>query len=312
LYRRKWESILNSFPQFKITIADDDSKSYKIQFFALFSSNPSAIPILLLHGWPGSVVEFLPLLLSLRSRYAGSGPASLPYHIIIPHFIGYGFSDPPPLDKDFTHVDNARLMSKMMHALGFSKSGYVVQGGDLGSATALVVASDDPACKLIHVNLLNIPPPPGVDVEADIKAGKYTPDETQSLINTMDFLKKKAAFIQFDGTRPALAGFLVGCSPVGLLAWIGEKIMTWSDETPDIDLILTNVALYWFSGCYPTSIAHHQLVVDDPGPLTNGWKGVNVPLGYSWFKKELANPPKAWIDHTGKVSWYRTHDKVCS
>jgi pimeloyl-ACP methyl ester carboxylesterase len=200
----------------------------------------------------------------------------------------------------------------MMHALGFSKSGYVVQGGDLGSATALVIASDDPACKLVHVNLLNIPPPPGVDVEADIKAGKYTPEETQSLMDTMEFVKNKFAFVKLNGTQPSTAGFVIGSSPIGLLAWLGEKMTTWVDDAIETDLVLTNVSMYWFSGCYPTSIYHHQLVCqDDSGALTHGWKGVDVPLGYSWFRKELMNPPKAWIDHTGKVSWYRTHDKVC-
>lgn len=267
------------------------------------------MPLLLLHGWPGSIVEFLPLLFKLRSQY---DPATLPFHIIMPHYIGYAFSDPTPIDRDFTHADNARLVSKLMHTLGFSESGYVAQGGDLGSATALVVASDDPACKLVHVNLLNIPPPPGVDVEADIKAGKYTPEETQSLADTMEFVKNKMTFVKLNGMQPSTAGFVIGSNPVGLLAWLGEKMTTWVDNAIDTDLVLTNVSMYWFSGCYPTSIYHHRLIAQgDTGPLTYGWKGVNVPLGYSWFRKELLNPPKAWIDHTGKVSWYRTHDNVC-
>lgn len=309
IYRRKWESTINSFPQYKITIVDDDLKSYSIHFFALFSENPSAVPLLLLHGWPGSIVEFLPLLLKLRAQYE---PESLPFHIIMPHYVGYAFSDPPPLDRDFTHVDNARLVSKLMHLLGFAVTGYVVQGGDLGSATAQVVASNDPACKLIHVNLLNIPPPPGVDVEADIKAGKYTPAETQSLVNTMDFVKNKFVFAKLNGSQPSTAGFVIGSSPLSLLAWLGEKMTTWTDIAIETDLVLTNVSMYWFSGCYPTSIYHHRLIAQDEtaSALTYGWKGVNVPFGYSWFRKELANPPKAWIDHTGKVSWYRSHEKV--
>lgn len=82
-----------------------------------------------------------------------------------------------------------------------------------------------------------MPPPPSIDVQADIKGGKYASDKTQPLIKTMGFFKKKAAFIQFHGTRPALAGLRVESNPVGLLAWIGEKMMTWFDETPAIDLI---------------------------------------------------------------------------
>jgi len=162
---RKWESALNSIPQYTITITDDDDDDnhpYTIHFLALFSENPAAIPILLLHGWPGSVVEFLPLLQHVRSR---SG-AELPYHIIVPHLVGYGFSSPPPRDRDFTHVDNARLMAKLMCTLGFK--GYVVQGGDLGGATAPIISGLDEACRLVHVNMLGIPPPEGTDVEDDM------------------------------------------------------------------------------------------------------------------------------------------------
>jgi microsomal epoxide hydrolase len=163
---REWESALNSIPQYTITITDDDhhDESYTIHFLALFSSNPSAIPIALLHGWPGSVVEFLPLLQHARSKY--ETPEALPYHIIVSHFVGYGFSSPPPLDRDFTHRDNARLLAKLMRTLGFE--GYVAQGGDLGGATAPVVSSLDEACRLVHVNMLGIPPPEGTDVEADM------------------------------------------------------------------------------------------------------------------------------------------------
>jgi pimeloyl-ACP methyl ester carboxylesterase len=291
-------------------VSDDDSTPYNIHFLGLFSSNPSAVPLLFLHGWPGSIVEFLPLLLKLRSQYNSSGPASLPYHIIVPHFVGFGFSDPPPIDREFTHVDNARLVSKLMHILGFGKTGYVVQGGDLGAATAPVVASIDPACKLVHVNQLNMLPPPGFNVEADIGAGKYAADEVESLMNTAEFVKTGTAFIQLDGTRPATAGYIIGSSPISLLAWIGEKMIRWTDKSPDTDLILTNLSVYWFSGCYPASIYCHREAVAESAPLMDGWKLVNVPLGYSWFKKEIMNPPKAWIDHTKKVTWYRKHDMV--
>jgi microsomal epoxide hydrolase len=197
-----------------------------------------------------------------------------------------------------------------MHVLGFSGSGYVVQGGDLGAATAQVVASIDPACKLVHVSQLNMRPPPGFDVEADTSAGKYAPDEVESLKNSMEFAKTGTAFIQLDGTRPATAGYVIGSSPVSLLAWIGEKMIQWTDKTPETDLILTNLSLYWFSACYATSIYCHREAINEFAPLMDGWKLVDVPFGYSWFKKEIVNPPKLWIDKAGKVTWYRKHDKV--
>ena len=199
---RKWESTLNSIPQYNITVIDDDSKEYKINFFGLFSKNTSAIPILFLHGWPGSVVEYIPILQKLQAEYT---PETLPYHIIVPHHIGYPFSSPPPVDKEFTHSDNARVLSKMMHALGFEETGYVAQGGDFGGWTAPAIANIDPACKLVHMNMLNIMPPAGEDVETGIKEGKYSPDEVAAFGRLGEFGKTGTAFIQLDGTRPAAA-----------------------------------------------------------------------------------------------------------
>ncbi|KAK6715684.1 hypothetical protein SNK04_006638 [Fusarium graminearum] len=303
---RKWEATLNSIPQYNITVTDDDSKSYMINFFALFSKNPSAIPILFLHGWPGSVVEYLPILQKLQSDYS---PETLPYHIIVPHHIGYPFSDPPHLDKEFTHSDNARLMSKMMHSLGFDKTGYVSQGGDFGGWTAPVIANIDPACKLVHMNMLNVMPPVGEDVEAGIREGRYSPDEVAAFGRLAEFSKTGTAFIQLDGTRPASAGYLIGTNPVALLAWIGDKMIQWSDSVPDRDLILTNVALYWFTRSYPTSIYVHRMAFENPELLMAGWKNIKAPLGYSCFKKDLVTAPERWIQQTKQVKWYRMHEK---
>ncbi|KAM0224271.1 hypothetical protein ACHAQD_002662 [Fusarium lateritium] len=303
---KKWESTLNSIPQFNVTVTDDDSKAYNINFFALFSKNTSAVPILFLHGWPGSVVEYLPILQRLQSEYDAE---SLPYHIIVPHHIGFPLSDAPPLDKEFSHFDNARLMSKMMHVLGFNKTGYVTQGGDLGGWTAPVIANLDPACKLVHMNMLNVSPPAGEDVEAGMKAGKYSADEVAAFARMAEFSKKEMAFIQLDGTKPATAGYLFASNPVALLAWIGEKMIRWSDRTPADDLILTNITLWWFSGCYPTSIYLHRTVLEDHELMMNAWKSLEVPLGYSAFKNELITAPERWIKETEQVSWYRMHDR---
>ncbi|KAF5658596.1 epoxide hydrolase [Fusarium heterosporum] len=303
---KKWESSLNSIPQFTIRVTDDDSEDFAINFFALFSKKPSAIPVLFLHGWPGSVVEYFPILQKLQSRYDAE---ALPYHIVVPHHIGFPFSDTPPLDKEFTHFDNARLMSKMMHALGFGERGYVAQGGDLGGWTAPVIANIDPACKLVHMNMLNVPPPAGEDVENGMKSGLYSADEIAAFARMAEFGKKETAFIQLDGTKPATAGYLFASNPVALLAWIGDKIIRWTDKTPGDDLILTNIALWWFSGCYPTSIYLHRTVLEDHELMMNAWKILKVPLGYSAFKKELVTAPERWIQETGQISWYRMHEQ---
>lgn len=141
--RSKHEDKINSFPQFIAPIVDDGGRCYHIHFVALFSRKPDAIPILLLHGWPGSFLEFLPMLDLFSNEYT---PESLPYHLVVPSLPGYTFSSPPPLDKDFRIEDVARLFNKLAIQLGFGE-GYVVQGGDIGSKISRVIAAEHDACK---------------------------------------------------------------------------------------------------------------------------------------------------------------------
>ena len=116
--------------------------NFNVHFMALFSKKPDAVPIVLTHGWPGSVLEFVPLLHHLSKVYT---PETLPVHLVVPSLIGYGFSSPPPLDDDFTTGDNAALFDKLMTGLGFK--GYIAQGGDVGSLVSRALGAEFPACK---------------------------------------------------------------------------------------------------------------------------------------------------------------------
>ncbi|KAM5345651.1 hypothetical protein ACJ41O_011512 [Fusarium nematophilum] len=308
---RQWEAEFNSFPQYTIDVKDDDDKVYTIRFNALFSTRPNALPILFLHGWPGSALEYLPMLKLIHKQYPA--PDSLPYHIIVPDLIGFGFSSRPPADKDYDYEDNARILVKMMHALGFTaeNGGYVTQGTDLGGAVAPKMAALDSTCRLTHVNILLMPPPEGTDVEADIRNGKYTVEEVEALGRARIFQTLGSGYAVMQGTRPSTCGLAIGSGPVALLAWIGEKWMQWSDprSTPSLEHILTNVAWYWFSKCYPTSLGVYRIMVRDGANAKSGWVGVQCPLGYSWFSKESIHPPKAWRDSTGVAKWFRRHEE---
>jgi microsomal epoxide hydrolase len=188
-----------------IHVEDDDSRVYDVRFTALFSTKTEALPIIFLHGWPGSAVEFLPMLEHIMQQYPTSD--SLPYHIIVPDLIGFGYSSRPPNDTDFSYEDNARVLVKMMHSLGFTAEtgGYVTQGGDLGGAIAPKMAVLDPEnCRLTHVNMLVIPPPDGTDVERDIRSSAYTSDEAEALRKGMAFYTTGAAYAAIQGTRPDL------------------------------------------------------------------------------------------------------------
>jgi microsomal epoxide hydrolase len=140
--RRKHETHINTFDHFHMNI-EDEIGDFHVHFVSMLSKSKNAIPLLLLHGWPGSFLEFLPLLGKLRQKY---NPDELPYHIVIPSLPGYAFSSRPPLDKDFGIGDVARLINKLMLGLGYG-SGYVVQGGDVGSKVARVIAAKHDECK---------------------------------------------------------------------------------------------------------------------------------------------------------------------
>jgi microsomal epoxide hydrolase len=144
--RRKHEVEINSLPHYTAPVKDDNGKLFSIHFLALYSERRDATPLVLLHGWPGSFLEFIPILKILSRRYT---PETLPYHVIVPSLPGYTFSSPPPLDQDFSIEDVARIINKLVVGLGFG-DGYVVQGGDIGSDVSRILAAEHPSCKAVH------------------------------------------------------------------------------------------------------------------------------------------------------------------
>ncbi|CAN9176463.1 unnamed protein product [Alternaria alternata] len=256
---RKEEDRINSFPNFKTTIKDDDSGSYDVHFVALFSNKSDAIPIAFFHGWPGSFLEFLPLMDLLRKKYT---PDTLPYHIIAPSLPGFGLSSDPPLQKDWKVADTSRIMHKLLLSLGFGPSGYLVQGGDIGSL-----------------------------ISREIAATGMT-----------EFMEVGRAYAIEHGTKPSTIGLVLSSSPIAQLAWIGEKFLAWSDPstTPSLNTILSDITLYWLTGCYPTSIYTYREAKET--------KYVDKPTGYSWFPFELAPIPKAWAEKTAKIAFFRAHE----
>ncbi len=139
----------------------------------------------MLHGWPGSFLEFLPILGKLQSAYT---PASLPYHIVVPSLPGYGFSSSPPLDRDFRLEDGARVLDSLMVQLGFG-DGYVVQGGDVGSKLARVLGGTQPRVKAVHLNFSIMPQP--AELPADTK---YNDLEIQGLARFKWFERMGSAY----------------------------------------------------------------------------------------------------------------------
>ncbi|KAB2579075.1 Alpha/beta hydrolase fold-1 [Lasiodiplodia theobromae] len=283
---RKQEEILNSIPQFKVEVQDDDGQQYSVHFAALFSENKDAIPIHLSHGWPGSFIEFLPILLKLKEKYA-SAPEKLPYHVIVPSIIGFGFSSPPPLNKGFTIRDNCRIFHKAMVALGFGDRGYITQGGDLGGPIAETLAAVYEPVKAAHVNIYYV----------RSEGGAPGSLEQEAFERQQAFMRTGMAYGLLHATRPSTAGLTIGNSPISLLAWIGEKMLEWSDpaHVPSLDTILTNVAIYWFTGTFPTSIWCYRPLLSGTAEATGEAITNGKPKGFSWFPHEIAALSKDFI-----------------
>lgn len=142
---RKTEERINGFPNYTADI-EEEGFQFKIHFVGLFSKKADAIPLLIMHGWPGTFLEFLSALDVFRSKYSEN---DLPFHLIVPSLPGYGYSNGPPLDKNFTVEGIANVMDKLMVGLGFG-DGYITQGGDIGSFVSRVIAVRKPSCKACH------------------------------------------------------------------------------------------------------------------------------------------------------------------
>lgn len=243
-HRRKTEDNINSFPNFTLPIKDDDGFEFNMHFVALFSEREDAIPIAFYHGWPGSFLEFLPMMNLIKKKYSA---ADLPYHIIAPSLPGYAFSSGPPTDKDFNGIDMPRITNKLMHALGFG-SGYITQGGDLGSMVARQSAVRFPECKAFHLNM-NIMTPPK-------NASELPMDEIEkkAFPRGKAFNETGSAYAREHGTRTATIGLVLSSNPLALLAWIGEKFLEWTDTDPELDEILDSVTLYWLTETYARCI----------------------------------------------------------
>lgn len=304
---RREEDHINSFPNFKTQITDDDGTKFDIHFVALFSKKKDAIPISFFHGWPGSFLEFLPMMGLLREKFT---PENLPYHIIAPSLPGYTLSSQPPLHKDWRVEDSARIMQKLLLSLGFGATGYVAQGGDIGSMIARTLAVTYPECKAMHLNFVFMLTPPGPEVTED----EITAQEKKGLERMKEFNATGNAYGRMHGTRPATIGHVLSSSPLALLAWVGEKFLAWSDPstTPSISTILADVTLYWLTESFPSSIyTYRQDFTSRSEHYFHGQAKLYLdkPFGYSYFPFELMPMPKAWVERTGKLVYFKAHEK---
>lgn len=284
---RERERLLNRFAQFTTDIAGQ-----RVHFLHEKGRGPSPCPLLLSHGWPGSVVEFQQLIPRLTDPVAYGGDPADNFTVIAPSLPGYGFSFQPGQQRSgITEI--ADLFADLMHMLGYSR--FASHGHDWGAAitTRLGYAHRDKLLG-IHLNLLPMPREP---VEA------VTEEETAFNAQLAGWLREETGYSAIMATRPQTLAYGLTDSPVGLAAWIVEKFQRWSDCEGDLeghisrDTLLDNIMLYWATGAinssfWPYHARHHGAPLLPPGAK------VTVPLGYAEFPKEILKPPRSVAEHS--------------
>lgn len=291
---KKSESYINTFPHFKASIRHNVA-DFDVHFVGLFSERKNAIPIVYLHGWPGSFLEFLPTLSLLKKKYT---PSTLPFHVVVPSLPGYTFSSCPPTDRNFTRIDVASIIDKLMHQLGLGNC-YIAQGGDLSSAISRLLGKNHEGCKAVHVNAFPIQ----VQPEGAPEIASVPLNEQRGFARAKHFVSQGWAYGIEHGTRPATIGFVLQSSPIALLSWIGEKFIAWTDETPQVDTILESVTLYWITHTISRCLYPYREKYD-PKDLSSP-----KPLGLSQFHKEIGLVPESWARTRANVVFYRWHDE---
>ena len=239
---RAQEAALNAHPQFTTTIDGAD-----VHFLHVRSAEPDATPLLLLHGWPGSVVEFLDMIGPLTDPVAHGGAAADAFHLVVPSLPGYGFSG-PLTETGWTDGRTAAALTELMARLGYDR--YSIQGGDVGAFIAPLMGRAAPDRVIgVHVNaLITFPTGDSADMAALSEADRAR------LTRMTEWQQRSGAYLQLQGTRPQTIAHALTDSPAGQLAWIVEKFQDWTDpaaELPedavDRDRILADVSIYWFT-----------------------------------------------------------------
>ncbi|TDO47565.1 pimeloyl-ACP methyl ester carboxylesterase [Kribbella sp. VKM Ac-2571] len=274
---RAWEARLNEYPQYTTEI---DGQT--IHFLHVRSAEPDALPLVLTHGWPGSVAEFLEVLGPLTDPAAYGGDPRDAFHVVAPSVPGHGFS--VPLTSGWNHVRIARAWAELMRRLGYER--YGAQGGDTGSVVSPLVGQVDPAHVVgVHINgglAYPVLEPGDREQLNDVERERLAAAERLRAVGT--------GYAELQGTRPQTVSFGLSDSPVGQLAWILEKFWEWTDparELPedaiDLDHLLTNVSIYWFTNTSATSANLYYENRQTTDDLTPG-----VPTGIAVFPTDPA------------------------
>jgi pimeloyl-ACP methyl ester carboxylesterase len=282
---RAEEAALNAFPQFKVALDDVD-----LHYLHVPGVGPDPMPLLLLHGWPGSVFEFLDIIPRLTDPPRFGGDARDAFTVVAPSLPGYGLSFEPG-QKRFGVPEMAdRVAALMTDVLGYRK--FAAQGGDWGAGVTsrLGYAYADRMIG-IHLNLMMAA---GRD---PAEFGNPNEEEQAYLAELKRWLREETGYQWIQGTKPQTLAFALTDSPAGLAAWIAEKFRAWSDCDGRIenaisrDRMLADISLYWFTGAIGSSFWPYYARLHGAAILPAG-DTISVPTGYAQFPREMLKPPR--------------------
>ncbi len=293
---RAQEAQLNAVPQFTTEI-----DGQRIHFVHARSKHEDALPLVITHGWPGSVLEFQKITPLLTDPEAHGGRKEDAFHVVCPSMPGYGFSG-PTADRGWDPKRIAAAEVELMRRLGYER--YGAQGGDWGSmVTSQIGALDPEHCAGIHLNMVIALP----------QEGELDEQEQGWATDTQTFNTRETGYQQIQGTKPQTLGLSLNDSPAGLCGWIVEKFRTWSDCGGDVesvfsrDELLTNVMIYWVTETINSSIRLYYEVMQGGTALPT--EKVPVPMGCAIFPREIYKAPRKWAEALYDVRHYEVYEK---
>ena len=294
---RTREQALNRFPQWKLPVDGLD-----IHFIHVRSPHENARPLVISHGWPGSVVEFHKVIEPLADPTAHGGDPADAFHVVCPSLPGYGFSD-KPARPGWGVQRIADAWSELMQRLGYDR--YLAQGGDWGAMVTTCIGIQDPEhCAGIHLNMPLVPPDP--DTMNDLSER-----EQSAMAGMKHYQDHDSGYSKQQGTRPQTLGYGLVDSPAGQAAWILEKFWSWMDcdghpeNTLTRDELLDNVMLYWLPGTGASSARLYWQSFNNP-PMDP----VKVPVGCSIYPKEIFRSSQRWAEkHFGSLLHWNELEK---
>ncbi len=291
---RSWEERYNQHDQFLTEIDGVD-----IHFLHLRSPEPDATPMVITHGWPGSVFVFAEVLGPLTDPRAHGGDPADAFHLVVPSLPGYGFSGKPN-EPGWDVQRVAEAWAELMDRLGYDR--YVAQGGDWGSMVSARLAHHDPEhCVALHVNLV-------LGMPGDDEPEEMSEKDQAAMADIQRYMEDGSGYARIQGTRPQTLAYALTDSPAGQAAWIIEKFREWSDCDGDIersfsrDHLLANITLYWVTASAGSSARlYYESQHSDSfglGPR------VEQPTGCAIYPREITRVPRRWAEQQYNVVRY--------